>query len=162
MTADFSAATTFLNDNSFQDTDFNPSAVVDLTNNWIELPSAHGLNHGQEVTYSVAAGGTAIGGLTDGATYYAIVKDAKTFYLAESMFDAMAHTAGSPRNIDLTGFGITDDLSEPMKHVLSDVVVESEDFVVLYADGGDSSGGLGFKLGAGGESIGFDQVTEFQ
>ena len=60
----------------------------------------------------------------------------------------------SEYDIDLTGFSITDDLAEPMKHVLSDVVVESEDFVVLYADGGDSSGGLGFKLGAGGESIG--------
>src|SRR5262249_8172330 len=47
----------------------------------------HGLYTGEPVTYSVAPGGTAIGGLTSGTTttYYVVVLDANTTQLATSL-----------------------------------------------------------------------------
>ena len=50
---------------------FDSVAKVDLTNNTIDLGAGHGLKTGTAVVYSKGSG-TAIGGLTEGKTYYVI------------------------------------------------------------------------------------------
>ncbi len=94
--------------------EFDPSTGVNTATDEIDLGIAtgevHGLRTGDRVTYS-AGGGTAIGGLTDGETYYVIapteydstddsVSEAGTIQLAETFADAMSGTA-----IDLTSTG---------------------------------------------------------
>ncbi|MEO2019484.1 MAG: hypothetical protein ABGZ53_34545, partial [Fuerstiella sp.] len=60
--------------------------TVDPLNDWI-ISQNHELETGQAVTYN-AGDGTAIGGLTDGMTYYAIRLDGNTIRLADSLEDA--------------------------------------------------------------------------
>jgi hypothetical protein len=62
--------------------------------------TAHGLTTGDRVKYYKVGAGTAIAGLTDATTYYAIVVDANTFKVATSAANATAGTA-----VDLTGTG---------------------------------------------------------
>ncbi|HVC51376.1 MAG TPA: LEPR-XLL domain-containing protein, partial [Stellaceae bacterium] len=50
---------------------FNQSTAVDTNANTINIGTTSGLVTGEGVTYHVAAGGTAIGGLSDGGVYYA-------------------------------------------------------------------------------------------
>ena len=57
--------------------------TVDTLNDWIISPN-HELETGQAVTYN-AGDGTAIDGLTDGTTYYAIRLDGNTIRLADSV-----------------------------------------------------------------------------
>ena len=61
--------------------------------------AAHGHTTGDKVTYR-NGGGTSIGGLTDGSTYYVIAADANNFQLASTSDKATAGTA-----ISLTGTG---------------------------------------------------------
>jgi hypothetical protein len=79
---------------------FNATATgVDVANNVITTTAAHGFVTGQPLVYS-NAGGTTVGGLTQGGTYYAINASATTLKLATSEPNAIAGTA-----IDLTAAG---------------------------------------------------------
>ena len=50
---------------------FDPGTKVNVTDNTIDLGADHGLKTGDAVVYSKGTG-TAIGGLTEGKTYYVI------------------------------------------------------------------------------------------
>lgn len=67
---------------------FTPSQVA-TGGDAITVPM-HGFYAGEPVTYTVAAGGNPIGGLTPGDTYYAIVLDGDTIELASSPANAEA------------------------------------------------------------------------
>ncbi len=69
---------------------FEPSAVS-VSSNQITLP-AHGFVTGEMLTYT-NQGSAAIGGLTSGISYYAIVVDANTIQLAATQADAYAGAA---------------------------------------------------------------------
>ncbi|MHB8092924.1 MAG: hypothetical protein ACYDH8_15195 [Syntrophales bacterium] len=62
------------------------TAADSVSGNAIKLDAAHGLVTGQEVIYHSGVG-NAIGGLTDGASYFVVVVDATTFKLAKSQTD---------------------------------------------------------------------------
>jgi len=70
----------------------------------------------------------------------------------------------SNEDADLTGWWITDDNTEPMKHeILEGVVVPAGGFFVLFADGDIDQGvnHLSFSLDADGEDIGLYGPSEF-
>ena len=79
--------------------DGSSAAVVSAADDTISHNS-HRFVNGQKVTYS-NGGGTNIGGLNDGNSYYIIKEDNNTIKLAETYSDALA---GSARNI--TGLGV--------------------------------------------------------
>ena len=78
---------------------FSGSGAVNATTNTISL-SEHALETGYAVVYS-NGGGTSIGGLTTGNTYYVIRVDASTIQLASSLAFANAGTF-----IDFTSAGV--------------------------------------------------------
>ena len=78
-----------------------PQANVSVTANAIHFASPDGLMTGEQVVYH-NGGGTSIGGLTDGQTYYVIVADSYTIKLAATYADAVATI---PVPIDLTSVG---------------------------------------------------------
>ena len=80
---------------------FDPQASVSLTDNTIHFSSPDGLNTGDTVVYH-NGGGTSIGGLTDGQTYYAIVVDLSTIELASTYANAVASTP-VPTQLTSTG-----------------------------------------------------------
>lgn len=60
-------------------------------------------------------------------------------------------------DVELEGFGITDDLTDPLKHVLTGgLVLPAHGYLILWADGETELGPthLGFRLSRGGEQIG--------
>ncbi|MDH5346066.1 MAG: hypothetical protein OEW59_09910, partial [Gammaproteobacteria bacterium] len=63
------------------------AGAVDLAANTISFSTNHGLQTGDQVTY-LRQGGTAITGLTNGTTYYAIRVDANTIKLATTAYKA--------------------------------------------------------------------------
>ena len=69
----------------------NPSSDVTVSGDAIQFPSPDGLTTGQEVVYH-DGGGTNIGGLTDGHSYYVIVLDPYTIKLAATYNDAVSGT----------------------------------------------------------------------
>lgn len=75
-------------------------AAVDLSGETITLTTNGGFETGAAVLYS-AGGGTAIGGLVDGTTYYAIPLAGSKVSLATSQANALAGTA-----INLTALGV--------------------------------------------------------
>ena len=79
--------------------DGSSSTVVSAANDTISYNS-HRFVDGQKVTYS-NGGGTNIGGLNDGNSYYIIKNDNNSIKLADTYNDALA---GSARNI--TGLGV--------------------------------------------------------
>ena len=79
--------------------DGSSAAVVSAANDTISHNS-HRFVNGQQVTYS-NGGGTNIGGLNDGNSYYIIKNDNNTIKLADTFNDALA---GNGRNI--TGLGV--------------------------------------------------------
>ncbi|MFM7112411.1 MAG: beta strand repeat-containing protein, partial [Planctomycetota bacterium] len=82
---------------------FGKNAISGVSGNTITTTGAHGFADGDRVVYQVAAGGTAIGGLANGTTYYAIVSGsggATTLQLAATPADAKAGLA-----INLTSSG---------------------------------------------------------
>lgn len=70
---------------------FNGASGVDDTTEQITV-TAHGWVNGQKVVYA-DGGGTTIGGLTDGGSYFVIVVDANTVKLATTKALALAGTA---------------------------------------------------------------------
>src|SRR5262249_4463742 len=80
---------------------FNQTAV-NGTNDIIDFGVAHGLVTGQAIVYRKGGSNTAIGGLTDGQTYYVIVVNATAIKLAASQGDALADI---PIHLTSTGSG---------------------------------------------------------
>ena len=80
--------------------DGSSAAVVSDANDTISHNS-HRFVNGQQVTYS-NGGGTNIGGLNDGNSYYIIKNDNNTIKLAETYSDALA---GNAKNISGLGVG---------------------------------------------------------
>lgn len=76
---------------------FDPSTAVNLTNNTI-LYTSHGLVTGNAVVYN-NGGGTSIGGLVSGTTYYVVKINNDTIKVATTYANA---TAATPVVIDLT------------------------------------------------------------
>ncbi|MEP9378774.1 PKD domain-containing protein [Aquabacter sp. CN5-332] len=72
---------------------FNAATAVNTTNNTLTLPN-HGFTNGQQITY-YTNGGTAIGGLTNGATYTVVVIDANTIQLTNGQFIDLSPTQGN-------------------------------------------------------------------
>jgi hypothetical protein len=75
-------------------------AAIDLTGETITVSTNGAFEKGATVVYS-AGGGTAIGGLVDGTTYYAIPLAGGKVQLASSQANALAGTA-----INLTALGV--------------------------------------------------------
>src|SRR5262249_13301007 len=81
---------------------FDPSSVTtSIVNNEIGFTFNPGLYTGEAVVYH-NNGGTSIGGLTDGTTYYVISVDATHIQLAKTLADASSST---PAAITLTSPG---------------------------------------------------------
>lgn len=57
--------------------------------------------------------------------------------------------------IHLNGYGLTDDLNEPMKWILPDITLDVDAYLIIWADSDDDSIGLhaNFKLDKSGEAI---------
>jgi hypothetical protein len=87
--------------NTFDATDTD---VVNTTAETIAIPS-HGFATGDAVAYE--SSGSAIGGLTDGTTYFVIRVDANTIKLATNASNA---TAGTAINLSAVGAGEADTL----------------------------------------------------
>jgi hypothetical protein len=87
--------------NTFDATD---TEVVDTTDETIAIPS-HGFATGDAVAY--VSSGSAIGGLTDGTTYFVIRVDPNTIKLATTASNA---TAGTAINLSAVGAGEADTL----------------------------------------------------
>jgi parallel beta-helix repeat protein len=68
---------------------FDPFTDVDSGGDSVDLGYVHGFSTGQALLYS-ANGGTSVGGLTSGTTYYAIVVNLTTIRLAATRVDAEA------------------------------------------------------------------------
>ena len=84
--------------------DGSNGVVTDLATDRLTLGAGHGLVTGSEVVYRVGAGGSAIGGLADNQTYFAVVIDAAAgiVQLAITFNNAIQAT---PVVIDLTSLG---------------------------------------------------------
>jgi len=76
-------------------------AQVTLAKDTIRFGSVHGLTTGDEIVYR-NGGGTSVGGLSDGRTYYALKVDDSTIKLAASRDDALA---GQALGLSSTGSG---------------------------------------------------------
>jgi hypothetical protein len=64
-------------------------------------------------------------------------------------------------DVDLAGFWLTDDLAEPSKAILGDVILPAGGYVVFIADGEDEGLHLPFKLDADGDALGlFDPAGQ--
>ncbi len=119
---------------------FAPSAV-NTSSNQIRLPN-HGLHTGDPVIYN-DGGGTPIGGLVSGQSYFAIVVDSNTIELALSKADAIASTQVP---ITFTSAGTSGSQS----------LVTLSPTVAAFAIGGalSGSGGEGLSLGFAGAGAG--------
>jgi hypothetical protein len=82
------------------DINFNSATAVNITTETINLTS-HGLGNGKAVVYN-RNGGTTIGNLTSGVTYYAIKVDSNNIKLATTYTNAIA---GSAINLSTVGTG---------------------------------------------------------
>ena len=106
----------------------DPIIEIDPTGNHyeIELGDATGLNTGDAVVYSKGeAGNSAIGGLTDGETYFAIIEDNGKLKLAATYADAVAG-----KKITLTGKGTGEG------HKITEFTHSSAAFATSGASGG--------------------------
>ncbi|MGD8420264.1 MAG: hypothetical protein PVJ78_07525, partial [Gammaproteobacteria bacterium] len=102
---------------------FDPSSKVDNSENTIELAAEHGYTAGDALVYN-NGGGTSIGGLNDGQTYYVIAVDGEPnqIKLAATVADAQAGDAVSIDKTPATG----------SSHTLTD---RSSDFESLSISG---------------------------
>ena len=57
-------------------------------------------------------------------------------------------------DIELAGFTVTDDLDDPRMHVLGELTLPANGFLVLLADDGDESIHLPFRLSSDGDAFG--------
>src|SRR5205823_12632333 len=83
--------------------------VVDLEANTLQLGTGHALATGDAVVYHAGAGGSSIGGLEEGHTYYVIDAGGGKFKLA----DTAAHaSAGTEVNLTSRGKGSNHSITE--------------------------------------------------
>ena len=82
---------------------FDPATKVNTTVEFIDLGPSTGLTEGGEVTYHRSAGGTAIGGLVEGARYFVHDAGGGKFQLYDTRDHAMA--GGITGLVDLTSQG---------------------------------------------------------
>jgi hypothetical protein len=86
----------------------DPTVAANVSNNVITLPSAlkHAgggdLKSGDSIVYAAGVGNTAIGGLTDGASYYLVVVDSTHVKLDSDQSDATATTPSKVITLDGT------------------------------------------------------------
>src|SRR5208282_4718997 len=140
-------------------TTFNPVTGVNTTANTINVGDNSGFATGQPVVYHAGAGNTAVGGLTDGQTYYVIkpANDSTDIQLAATGYDASQGMAirltsqGSGTQQTLT----RDQLALPVGTYVLPSAVRSQ--LVSVAIGG--SGGDAFALGG---SINLNFVRDSQ
>ncbi|MEL6107650.1 MAG: hypothetical protein AAFU85_16550, partial [Planctomycetota bacterium] len=102
---------------------FRPEVVVDSQLSTIDFGRTHGFTTGDALVYD-DGGGTAIGGLTDGTTYFVIDIDSTTIQLAETLGEA---TADTPTALPLDGT-----LSAGFEHAFTDP--EGDGFVISGGD----------------------------
>ncbi len=90
--------------------DINPSSNVTVSGDAIHFATPDGLTTGQEVVYN-NGGGSSIGGLTNGQSYYVIVLDPYTIKLAATYDDAVS---GTPIQVNVAGVNTsTNEISLP-------------------------------------------------
>ncbi len=106
------------------------STASDTINNFVN----HGLATGRAVEYS-NGGGTDIGGLTNGTTYYAIVVNSSTIKLATTSANAQANTA---INLTTAGSGLEHSLTvmDPL-YASFDVSTPATNFTNITIDGSE-------------------------
>ncbi|MDP2375510.1 hypothetical protein, partial [Reyranella sp.] len=118
---------------------FDAAAKVDIAANTIELGAGHGLTAGQAVVYHKGAGGTEIGGLTEGSTYYVIKSGADKVKLATS---AEAAKAGTAIDLTSTGAGAAQDLAIDKAHGVDNAVTSQRNLADKKAtEGGTTDSG---------------------
>ncbi len=120
--------------------DINPSSDVTVSDNAIHFASPDGLTTGQEVVYH-NGGGTSIGGLTDGHSYYVIVLDPDTIQLAATYNDAVS---GTPLQANVTAVATATDKTHPNQVTLSpgNIGLYTGEVVEYVAGSGTPIGGL--------------------
>lgn len=95
------AAQTFNSNTAvFKDSTFNANTGVNGTTEYITTGSSHGLSNGDLVQYIVAAGNTAVGGLTNGASYYV--------RFANSTTGLALSATPTGANVDLTATAVSE------------------------------------------------------
>jgi Ca2+-binding RTX toxin-like protein len=145
-----SDTTAFIGDNARinqpPETLFNPAAVS-VAGDTISLGVGHGLRTGDAVVYG-NGGGTSIGGLTHGATYYVIDMGGGNIRLASSLANAQAGTA---INFSGAGTGSGHRLTSPANAGQSVSVAAVNDFDAFSFAGGLA---LGFVGIGGGVDVG--------
>lgn len=119
----------------FKDITFNANTGVNGTTETI-TSTAHGLTDGDKVQYLVAAGNTAIGGLTNAASYYVIGTAANNTL-------RLAATAGGA-NINLTGIA-TSETGHTLRRVgqgyitIASNVLQVDDYVTYAVASGNTA-----------------------
>ncbi|MCY7332058.1 MAG: hypothetical protein LH649_05235 [Pseudanabaena sp. CAN_BIN31] len=101
---------------------FDPTAGINVNNDTIAI-AEHGLKTGDKLTYLttyLGTAGNAVGSLTSGLNYYAIVVDKDTIKLATSLADA---TAGSAINLTSTGTGELQNLRSVVQVTAGDTAI---------------------------------------
>ena len=132
--------------------------TVDTLNDWIISPN-HELETGQAVTYN-GGDGAAIGGLTDGTTYYAIRLDGNAIRLADSLEDASTFaTAPSYLSLDSAGTGTlqtltTDSFVFPVEASRAEPVVNTTKNTIELVGHGLTHGQKVNYQASGGQEIG--------
>ncbi|MDB5856869.1 MAG: Hemolysin-type calcium-binding region, partial [Ramlibacter sp.] len=125
---------------------FDPSAagVVDLAADTIRA-TAHGLTTGQVVVYS-RDGGSDIGGLVTGQTYYVMRVDNDKFQLAASLANALAGTAVG---LTTAGVGTTHRVQRAGVRASGAVSLKATDGAKITADAGGYALSLSESKGTG-------------
>ncbi len=113
----------------------NPGSDVTVSGDAIHFASPDGLTTGQEVVYS-SGGGTSIGGLTSGQSYYVIVLDPYTIKLAATYDDAVS---GTPVQVSVAG---VDTSTNEISLSSGNLGLYTGEAVVYNAGNGTPIGGL--------------------
>src|SRR5262249_31707819 len=116
----------------------NPTTDVTTSSNTIQFANPDNLTTGQEVVYH-DGGGTPIGGLQDGHTYYVIVAGPNTIKLAATYADAVS---GSPVPTGVTSVSTSSASSNPNQIILANNPGLYTGEAIVYDAAGNGIGGL--------------------
>jgi len=141
--------------------------VVDTTADTIELPG-HGLATGDEITYHTS-GGTSIGGLADGQTYFVIKVDANTIKLAQTKEESTNETAidlkpGATLGSDLHGLSPADapDTFLSFDPTLDQLVDPAADTIEIIGHGFETGDSVTYLTGGEDAIGGLSDGAEYQ
>ena len=135
---------------------FDPS-TNDVTGNTINLPYTLTLSTGDPVVYG-AGGGTPIGGLTDGATYYVIAEGGNSYELAATADDAHANNpitlnkalaTGKSHSLVKQGSMPSSDVNNSAPHTVSAGTSTGFRGVAVTATNSDDVNAVGVSVGGG-------------